>query len=82
MLIRDTQLAIFFKEQHHRQPSHQQLDIKMKDGLVPLFLFLTLLPICGIFGYWFAKWFLQERVTELDRGQRAADTAHGADGAN
>lgn len=54
----------------------------MKDGLVPLFLFLVLLPICGIFGCWFAKWFLQKRVTELDRGQMAVDIANRTDGAD
>ena len=54
----------------------------MKDGLVPLFLFLVLLPVCGIFGWWFAKWFLQKRVTELDRGQMAADIANTTGGAN
>jgi hypothetical protein len=54
----------------------------MKDGLVPLFLFLVLLPLCGIFGYWFAKWFLQRQVTELDRVQMAADVANATSGAN
>jgi hypothetical protein len=54
----------------------------MKDGLVPLFLFLVLLPLCGIFGYWFAKWFLQNRITELDRAQMAADVANTTSGAN
>lgn len=54
----------------------------MKDGLVPLFLFLVLLPLCGIFGCWFAKWFLQRRVTELDRAQMAADVANATSGAN
>jgi hypothetical protein len=54
----------------------------MKDGLVPLFLFLVLLLVCGIFSCWFAKWFLQKRVTELDRGQMAADIANATGGAN
>jgi hypothetical protein len=54
----------------------------MKAGLVPLFLFLVLLPLCGIFGCWFAKWFLQRRVTELDRARMAADVANATGGAN
>jgi hypothetical protein len=54
----------------------------MKDGLVPLFLFLVLLPICGIFGCCFAKWFLQRRITELDRARTAADVANTTGGAN
>jgi hypothetical protein len=54
----------------------------MEDGLVPLFLFLVLLPLCGIFGCWFAKWFLQRRVTELERARMAADIANVATSAN
>jgi hypothetical protein len=54
----------------------------MKNGLVPLFLFMVLLPLCSIFGWWFAKWFLQRRVTELDRARIAADIVNETSGAN
>lgn len=54
----------------------------MEDGMVPLFLFLLLISLCGIFGYCFAKWFLQRRLTELDTARRAADIANSTGGAN
>lgn len=54
----------------------------MKPGLVPLFLFLTLIPIAGLLACWFTRWFLQKQVDDVDRGELAADVANATGGRN
>ncbi len=53
------------------QPIH--FTSNMKQALIILVLFLTLLPGCAILGWWLSKKWLQGRLDEYDRAVLAAD---------